>query len=473
MSQKCKLGMIGLGVMGQNFALNLADKGFAVAGFDVDKGKVNSFRDAGKGKPIATAQTMDEFLSKLSSPKVVMMLVPAGAPVDAVLKELVPKLSPGDIVIDGGNSYYKDTSVRFQNLAKKGIYFFGVGVSGGEEGARHGPSLMPGGNKEAYPQIASLLEAASAKVNGDPCVAYLGPGCAGHFVKMVHNGIEYALMELIAESYDLMKRGLGFDDESIETVFKDWNKSELKGYLVEITSRIFGVIDPNTHKRLIDEILAVAKQKGTGMWTSQAAGEMQVPIPTIDTAVSRRDLTGFVEERILASTALRRKIHRFEGDKKLFLDNLKKAFHTSMIISYAQGMALLKVASEKMGFDLDLETVARIWRGGCIIRSDFLERIRKAFKQNPTLPNILLDSDIDQTIFENEEGLRYIVSKGVEMGISIPSFMASISYLDGYRSEWLPANLIQAERDYFGAHTYERIDEKGTFHTNWEQSEIV
>jgi len=462
-------GMIGLGVMGQNFALNLADKGFKVAGYDTDKAKVDAFSKLG----LQGATTIDTFLSKLQSPKVIMMLVPAGKPVDEVLKAIVPKLKKGDVIIDGGNSYYKDTEVRERNLKEKGIYFFGVGVSGGEEGARHGPSLMPGGDQKAYSIIAPYLEAAAAKVGNDPCVAYLGPSSAGHFVKMVHNGIEYALMELIAESYDLLKRGLGLNDEELETVFTDWNKGELRSYLIEITSRIFGVVDEKTHNRLVDQILGVAEQKGTGMWTSQSGMELQVPIPTIDLAVSRRDLSMFVEERKEANQKLGRSVRLFKGDRALFLKQLHDAFYASMIFSYAQGMALLKVASDHLGYDLQLETVAKIWRGGCIIRADLLEDIRTAYQKDPTLHNILLDSSIEQKVLSNEDALRFIVSNGAQMGIAIPAFMASLSYLDGYSSGWMPANLIQAERDYFGSHTYERVDEKGTFHTNWEQSKIV
>ncbi len=359
--------------------------------------------------------------------------------------------------------------MRASNLAAKGIQFLGVGVSGGEEGARHGPSIMPGGPKDAYERVRLVFEAAAAKVNGDPCVTCLGPGSAGHFVKMVHNGIEYGVMQLLAETYDLMKRGLGLNDDELHEVYALWNKGELNGYLVEITSHIFSKQDEKTGKRLIDEILDVAKQKGTGMWTSQSAMELQVPIPTIDLAVAMRDLSVFEKEREQAGAIYQRPIRRFTGDRDTFIKQLGRALYAAMVITYAQGMALLTVASGKYGYQFDLEAVARIWRGGCIIRAALLEDICAAFHARRELPNLLLDPNLSRKLMEHQDDLRRIVCQASESGVPIPGLMVSLGYLDAYRSAWLPANLIQAQRDYFGAHTYERKDAKGTFHTEWEK----
>jgi 6-phosphogluconate dehydrogenase len=389
--------------------------------------------------------------------------------VDSVIKDVSPHLDEGDLIIDAGNSYFKDTDVRGRNLAAKGIQFLGVGVSGGEEGARHGPSIMPGGPKEAYERVHAVFEAVAAKVNGAPCVTWLGSGSAGHFVKMVHNGIEYAVMQLIAETYDLMKRGLALSDDQLREVFSAWNKGELNGYLMEITSHIFSKVDERTGQRLIDEILDVAKQKGTGMWTSQSAMELQVPIPTIDLAVAMRDLSVFAKERELASAIFQRSRQRFTGDHDRFLTQLGRALFAGMIIIYAQGMALLAVASGKYGYDLNLEAVARIWRGGCIIRAALLEDICAAFHARRDLPNLLLDPKLSHKVMEHQEDLRQVVCQAAESGVPTPGLMVSLGYLDAYRSAWLPANLIQAQRDYFGAHTYERVDAKGTFHTEWEK----
>jgi 6-phosphogluconate dehydrogenase len=344
-----------------------------------------------------------------------------------------------------------------------------VGVSGGEEGARHGPSIMPGGPKEAYERVRPVFEAVAARVNGDPCVTWLGPGSAGHFVKMVHNGIEYAVMQLIAETYDLMKRGLGMNDDEMRETYAVWNKGELNGYLMEITSHIFAKRDEQTGKRLIDEILDVAKQKGTGMWTSQSAMELQVPIPTIDMAVAMRDLSVFAKEREEASRLLLRPIRRFEGDRNNFLIELRGALYAGMVIAYAQGMALLAAASAKHEYHLDLEAVARIWRGGCIIRATLLEDIRAAFRVRRDLGNLLLDPNLSKKVMDHQENLRKVVCAASEISSPVPGLMVSLAYLDGFRSAWLPANLIQAQRDYFGAHTYERIDAKGTFHYEWEK----
>ena len=467
--QQHEIGMVGLGVMGRNLVLNMADHGFSVAGYDKDVAKVEALRKESAERKVSGAANIVDFIALLRKPRAIMMLVPAGAAVDSVIKDLLPHLDKGDLIIDVGNSYFKDTDVRASTLADKGIQFLGVGVSGGEEGARHGPSIMPGGPKDAYERVRLVFEAAAAKVNGDPCVTYLGPGSAGHFVKMVHNGIEYGIMQLIAETYDLMKRGLGLNDDELHKVYALWNKGELNGYLVEITSHIFSKQDEKTGKRLIDEILDVAKQKGTGMWTSQSAMELQVPIPTIDLAVAMRDLSVFEKEREQAGTIYQRPIRRFTGDRDTFIKQLGRALYAAMVITYAQGMALLTVASGKYGYQLDLEAVARIWRGGCIIRAALLEDICAAFHARRELPNLLLDPSLSHKLIEHQDDLRRIVSHASESGVPIPGLMVSLRYLDAYRSAWLPANLIQAQRDYFGAHTYERMDAKDTFHTEWEK----
>jgi 6-phosphogluconate dehydrogenase len=468
-SQQYEIGMVGLGVMGRNLVLNMADQGFSVAGYDNDAAKVEALRKESAERKVSGAVNIVDFIALLRKPRAIIMLVPAGAPVDSVIKNLLPHLDKGDLIIDAGNSYFKDTDMRARDLAAKGIQFLGVGVSGGEEGARHGPSIMPGGPKDAYERVRLVFEAAAAKVNGDPCVTYLGPGSAGHFVKMVHNGIEYGVMQLLAETYDLMKRGLGLNDDELHEVYALWSKGELNGYLVEITSHIFSKQDEKTGKRLVDEILDVARQKGTGMWTSQSAMELQVPIPTIDLAVAIRDLSVFEKEREQAGAIYQRPIRRLTGDRDTFIKQLGRALYAGMLITYAQGMALLTVASGKCGYQLDLEAVARIWRGGCIIRAALLEDICAAFHARRELPNLLLDPSLSRKLIEHQEDLRRIVSHASESGVPIPGLMVSLGYLDAYRSAWLPANLIQAQRDYFGAHTYERMDAKGTFHTEWEK----
>jgi 6-phosphogluconate dehydrogenase len=465
----CEIGMVGLGVMGRNLLLNMADHGFSAAGYDKDPSKVESLRQESKERDVHGAANIQEFIALLRQPRAVMVLVPAGPPVDSVIKDLLAHLQPGDLIIDAGNSYFKDTELRLRNLGAKGLQFLGVGVSGGEEGARHGPSIMPGGPKEAYERVRPVLEAVAARVNGEPCVTYLGPGSAGHFVKTVHNGIEYGLMQLIAETYDLMKRGLGLNDDELHGQFSAWNDGELNGYLMEITSRIFSKVDETSGQRLIDGILDVARQKGTGMWTSQSAMELQVPIPTIDLAVAMRDMSVFARQREQAGAIYQRSMPRFAGDRDAFLTKLSRALLSGMIVTYAQGMALLAVASDKYGYHLDLEAVARIWRGGCIIRAALLEDICAAFHAGRDLPNLLLAPDLSRKLIEHQESLRQVVSQAAELGVPAPGLMVSLGYLDAYRSAWLPANLIQAQRDYFGAHTYERIDSKGTFHTEWEK----
>ncbi len=468
--QRSDIGMVGLGVMGRNLLLNLADHGFSVTGYDKEPGKVEAMKKDSAGKVISGADNISDFVNMLQPPRAVIVLVPAGAPVDSVINDLLAQLTPGDLIIDAGNSYFKDTNLRARRLAGKGIQFLGVGISGGEEGARRGPCIMPGGQSEAYERVRPMFEAIAARVNGEACVSWLGPGSAGHFVKMVHNGIEYGVMQLIAEAYDLMKRGLGLNDDELHDVFSAWNSGELSGYLMEITGHIFSQADKTTGKRVIDEILDVARQKGTGMWTSQSAMELQVPIPTIDLAVAMRDLSAFENQRLKIGALLQRPMTRFAGDRDGFLIQLRHALHLGLIITYVQGMALLTVASEKYAYHLDLEVVARIWRGGCIIRAELLDDIRLAYRHEPKLPNLLLDPEIWRTIMASEEKLRSVVCAAAELGVPAPGLMTALGYLDAYRSAWSPANLIQAQRDYFGAHAYERIDAKGTFHTEWEGS---
>jgi 6-phosphogluconate dehydrogenase len=469
--QKYDIGMVGLGVMGRNLLLNMADHDYSVAGYDQDTEKVEALRKEAGDRDIRGAESMEEFIGALRKPRSVMMLVPAGPPVDSVIRGVLPHLGAGDLVIDGGNSYFEDTNIRNQALAEKDIQYLGVGISGGSHGARYGPSMMPGGSKEAYERVQPIFEATAAKVDGEPCVTYLGPGSAGHYVKMVHNGIEYGLMQLIAETYDLMKRGMGLSDDEMGEVYDGWNGTELNGYLVEITSHIFRKLDETTGKRLIDVILDEAKQKGTGMWTSQDSLKLQVPTPTTDVAVVMRNLSVFEDEREAASKVLGGPPRKFEpaGDRETFLEQLRRALYAGMILTYTQGMALLRKASQEYEYGLHLEEVARIWRGGCIIRAALLEEIRRAFHKRPDIHNLLLDPDLGRKVKERQSDLRSVVGMATEFGIPAPGLMVSLGYFDGYRSAWLPANLIQAQRDYFGSHTYERVDARGFFHTQWEK----
>src|ERR1035441_4288362 len=419
-TERHEIGMIGVGARGRDMLLNMADHGFPVACYEKDPLKVEALQKESAEHDIHSAANIKDFIGLLRMPRAIMMLVPAGPPVDSVIADLLPHLETGDLIIDAGNSYFKDTNLRASNLAAKGIQFLGVGVSGGEEGARHGASIMPGGPEEAYARVRALLEAVAAKVNGEPCVAYLGPGSAGHFVKTVHNGIEYALMQLLAETYDLMKRGLGLSDDQLREVYDTWNQGELKGYLVEITTRIFSQVDENTGRRLIDEILDVGKQNGTGMWTSQSAMELQVPIPTIDLAVAMRDMSVLEKQRETAGAIFKRPIPPFTGDRKVFLDQLGHALYAAMIVAYAQGMAVLAAASDKYAYTLDLEAVARIWRGGCIIRAELLEDIRTAYRNQPGLPSLLLAPELSKKVMANQRDLRRVVCAAIELGLPAP-----------------------------------------------------
>jgi 6-phosphogluconate dehydrogenase len=466
--QKYDIGMVGLGTMGLNLVMNMSDHNFSVVGYNKDLDRVDALNEAGKGRDVYGVRKIQDLVAHLRKPRAVMMLVPAGAPVDSVIQDLLPLLEAGDLIIDGGNSHFTDTDRRTKMLKEKGINFIGVGISGGEKGARYGPSMMPGGEPEAYQRVEAIFEAVAAKVDGDPCVTYLGPGSAGHYVKMVHNGIEYGLMQLISESYDLMKRGLHINNDQLAEIFSNWDQTELNGFLIEITGKIFCKQDDKSDKRLIDMILGEAHQKGTGMWTSQEAMDLQVPAPTIDAAVTWRNLSDFLTERRAASRELRGPKRKADIDQQTFVEKLQKALFASMILTYDQGFALLRVASKKYQYNLDLEAVARIWRGGCIIRAGALEDFRKAFKAKDDLPNLLIDAKIAEMVEDRQSALRDVVQAATSWGLPIPGMMASLAYFDGYRSAWLPANLIQAQRDLFGAHTYQRVDRDGVFHTQWE-----
>ncbi|QMU29579.1 NADP-dependent phosphogluconate dehydrogenase [Adhaeribacter radiodurans] len=463
-------GMVGLGVMGRNLLLNMADHGFAVAGLDLDAAKALALEnEADKGKPVKGTTIAEEFIQSLRKPRALMLLVPAGKAVDAAIASLLPFLEPGDIVIDGGNSYFPDTDRRDAALGEKGIHFFGMGISGGEKGARFGPSMMPGGDKQAYERLRPIFEAVAAKVNGEPCVTYLGNGSAGNYVKMVHNGIEYGIMQLIAETYDFLKRGLGLNDDALQQVFSSWNQTEIQSFLIEITGEILQKNDEVTGQRLVNMISDRARQKGTGKWTSQNAMDLQVPLPTVDMAVTMRDLSAYKDERVQAAQQLGGidVASNSDTDNSQLIDQLRQAFYFSMLITYAQGLVQLRVASQAYNYGLQLQEVAKIWRGGCIIRAACLEDIRQAFATNPDLPNLLLDPKIGQSLLQRQTDVRAVVKTAVDKGIPMPALLASLSYFDAYRSATLPTNLIQAQRDYFGAHTYERIDQPGIFHTQW------
>lgn len=467
-NDKFDIGMVGLGVMGRNLVLNMADNHYSVIGLDKDGDKVEALKNESSEEHVVTAVTsLDEFIGKLKKPRAVMMLVPAGKPVDSVIDELVPVLDKGDLIIDGGNSHFTDTNRRSEQLKEKGIHFIGVGISGGEKGARFGPSMMPGGSNELYSKVKPIFEAVAAKVDNDPCVTYLGPGSAGHYVKMVHNGIEYGLMQLLSETYDLMKKGLGLSNEELHEIFKKWNEEELQSFLVEITADIFKKKDDKADGYLVDHILDQARQKGTGKWTSQDAMELQAPVPTMDIAVSMRDMSGYKEERVAASKKLTGPDQNFKGDKQALIGKIKNALYFAFITTYAQGMAQLKAASEAYDYELHMNDIARIWRGGCIIRASLLEDIREAFTDDPELANLLVAPKLESRITERLSDIREVVKTGVDLGIPVPGLMVSLSYYDSYRSARLPANLLQAQRDDFGAHTYERVDREGIFHSEW------
>ena len=461
-------GMIGLGVMGRNLLLNMADHGYSVTGFDKDPSKVSQLESTASPNTIVKGEnTLSEMVKQLKKPRKIMMLVPAGPIVDSVINDLLPLLEENDIVIDGGNSHYTDTLKRIDFLEEKKIHFVGMGISGGEHGARTGPSIMPGGDEEAWKQLKPILEAVSAKVNNEPCVAYMGKNAAGHYVKMVHNGIEYAIMQLISEVYDILKRVVGLNNDELHTVFKKWNEGEMNSFLLEITSEIFLKEDELTKNRLVDMILDKAGSKGTGKWTSQDAMDIPVPVPTIDTAVSMRDLSVYKDERVIAASLYKPKLKIFRSDKEKIASQLHEGLYCATILCYAQGLAMLYKASSELKMDIPMKDVVRIWRGGCIIRSSLLEAFTNAFKKDKSLTNILLNKKIASAVKKKQLALRKSIQFGIANKIPVAGLASALSYFDAYCSEKLPTNLIQAQRDYFGAHTYQRIDKEGSFHTEW------
>jgi len=461
-------GMIGLGTMGRNLLLNMADHGFKAIGFDLDASKAKLLEDsATPGTTVKGVSTLAEMVQKLAVPRKIMMLVPAGKPVDNVIASLLPLVSPGDIIIDGGNSHYTDTIRRVEEVRAKGFHFMGIGISGGEHGARTGPSIMPGGDPEAYEKVRPILEAVAAKVNGSACVAHLGNGAAGHYVKMVHNGIEYAIMQLLSETYQLLHMGKGLTNDELHKVYKGWNEGDLQSFLVEITRDIFLQPDDKTNNRLVDMILDKAGAKGTGKWTSQDSMDLGIPVPVIDIAVSLRDLSAAKEERVQASALYKSGTHEIAAPTEVFVTQLADALYFSMIICYAQGMALLYKASTDLKMNIPLPEVVRIWRGGCIIRAAMLDIFYQAFTENPKLANLLLDKQVATLVQGKKHNMVNVIMHATQTGYPVAALMTSLCYLEAYRSEFLPTNLIQAQRDYFGAHTYQRIDMPGVFHTEW------
>ncbi len=457
---KYALGILGLGVMGRSLAKNFARNGFAPIGYDLAPKLPVDF-------DIKVTNSLEELVEALTSPRILFLMVPAGNPVDNAIAALKPYLSQGDIIIDGGNSYFSDSERRGKELQQTGIDFIGMGVSGGESGALWGPSMMPGGSITAWPVVQDMFKAISAKTeNGEACVGWMGAGGAGHYVKMVHNGIEYGDMQLIAEIYDLLHRGAGFSNQELSNIFSEWNTRELKSYLIEITAEILSKIDDETGASLVDLILDEAAQKGTGKWTSQNSFDLGVAIPTINSAVESRIISSLKTERVLASRVLGGNTI-FSGDRKQLVDAAEKALYASKIISYAQGLKLLKVASQEFGWNIDISQIVGVWRAGCIIRASLLSDITAAFQVNPDLPNLLLDNTFKEAVLSRQTAWRQVVQVAVGLGIPMLAIGASLAYFDAYRSEVLPANLTQAQRDYFGAHTYRRVDREGTFHTNW------
>lgn len=467
---KQNIGLIGLGVMGQNLVLNMERNGFSIVGYDLDQAKLKASEKVFEGKNIIAAYSLKEFLQHLESPKKIMLMVPAGKPVDAVISDVKPFLEKGDILIDGGNSHFPDTERRNRELQSDGILYIGTGVSGGEEGALWGPSIMPGGNPEAWQHVKPIFQAIAAKVaDGTPCCEWVGDGGAGHFVKMVHNGIEYGDMQMICEAYFLMEQLLGLTTDEMHHIFAEWNRGELNSYLIEITSNIMTKKDAETGKPMIHVILDTAGQKGTGKWTSQVALDLGIPAQTIAEAVFARTISAIKEERVAASKQLNGPKEKFDGKKDEFVAMIRQALYASKICSYAQGFQLMRAASAEFKMNLNYGKIALLWRGGCIIRAQFLDNIKQAFDKQPDLPNLLLDSYFKTAIEKNQTAWRKVVATAVECGISVPAFSSALAYYDGYRSERLPANLLQAQRDYFGAHTYERVDKprKQFFHTDW------
>ena len=463
------IGLIGLAVMGENLVLNMESKGFSVSVYNRTTEVTEKFAAGrAKGKRITPTRTIEEFVSSLSRPRKMMIMVKAGSAVDAVIQQLLPHLEKGDVVIDGGNSLFTDTQRREAELSEKGLNCLGIGVSGGEEGALKGPSLMPGGTKEAWEIVAPIYRKIAAQVDGEPCCRYMGTGGAGHYVKMVHNGIEYGDMQLICEAYAILRDLLRLGAPELHDVFDSWNKGDLDSFLIEITANIFTRKDPDTGKPLVDVILDKAGQKGTGRWTLQSAIEQGVVISTINAAVEARVLSSMKEQRVRASKQLPAPTgYKYTGDRQRLIDAVRDALYASKIISYAQGFTLFAAAGKQFGWNLNFGDIATIWRGGCIIRAKFLNRIKEAFDRNPQLENLMLDPFFGDILEKSQSNWRFAISQAIQAGVAVPAFAASLSYFDSYRQERLPANLLQAQRDYFGAHTYERIDKPGTFHTEW------
>ena len=476
MTAQCDIGLIGLAVMGQNLILNMADHGFQVAAYNRTASKVDDFVSGpAQGKSITGCHSLEEFVQSLRKPRIAMLMVKAGMPVKQTVKQLGPLLEPGDIIIDGGNSYFLDTEEQINEMQSRGIFYLGSGISGGEEGARYGPSIMPGGAKEAWPYVKPIFQAIAAKVGPDkdiPCCNWVGRGGAGHYVKMVHNGIEYGDMQLICEAYSLLKDGLGLNNEELYEVFAEWNRGELDSYLIEITRDIFSVTDDKTGVSLVDMILDKAGQKGTGKWTGQLALDLGVPTTLITEAVFARTLSALKEKRVRASKILTGPVDagntfRMNANREEFIEQVRKALFASKICSYAQGFFQLQAAAAEYDWDLDYGGIAMLWRGGCIIRAVFLEDIKGAYDRNPELENLLLDKYFTGSVVANQTAWRQVICTAAQLGIPIPAMSAALNYYDSYRSERLPHNLLQAQRDYFGSHTYERVDEEGVFHTEW------
>lgn len=466
------IGMIGLGVMGQNLALNIERNGYTVAVFDREPAVRAKFVAETAGKQIVDSGSPEEFVRSLRRPRKIILLVKAGDPVDWTINLIKPFIEPGDIIIDGGNSHFKDTERREQQMKADGLFMIGSGTSGGEKGALLGPSLMPGGDRSAYEHIQPIWESIAAKVEDGPCVTYIGPGGAGHFVKMVHNGIEYGDMQLIAEAYDVLRNGFGLSAPEMADIFEEWNLGELESYLIEITAQILRVTDPETGKPLIDLVLDQAEQKGTGKWTSQLALDLGVPIPTIDAAIAARNISARKSERVEASKRISvRKTGKFDDLTKAFKDGVRDALYASKICSYAQGMDLIKAGSEAFNWNINLSEIARIWQGGCIIRAKFLRKIKEAYLRNPHLPNLLLDEELNNRIAEAQPEWRIVLSTAMQQGIPMLATASTLGYFDMYRTANLPLNLTQAQRDFFGSHTYKLADklESAPVHTEWEE----
>ncbi|NLC44845.1 MAG: decarboxylating NADP(+)-dependent phosphogluconate dehydrogenase [Clostridiales bacterium] len=469
MSKKADIGLIGLAVMGENLVLNMESRGFTVAVYNRTVQKVTDFVEGrAKGKNIIGAHSVKEFVDSLAKPRKLMLMVKAGKPVDDFIDQVIPYLEEGDIIIDGGNSHFPDTIRRTKEIEEKGFLFIGTGVSGGEEGALKGPSIMPGGSEKAWPFVKDIFQSISAKVeDGSPCCEWLGSDGAGHFVKMVHNGIEYGDMQLISEAYYIMKHALGLSAKEMSDILTEWNKGELDSYLIEITRDILSKVDKETGEPLVELIMDTAGQKGTGKWTSQAALDLGIATPTITEAVFARYISAIKDERVAASKVISGPEVKFEGNKEEFLEALRQALFASKICSYAQGFAMMRQASEEHGWNLNFGDIALMWRGGCIIRAQFLDNIKDAFDKEPELANLLMAPYFKDIVEKAQTNWRLVVSTAINAGLPVPAFSSALAYFDSYRIEYLSANMIQAQRDYFGAHTYNRTDKEGTFHTEW------